>query len=317
MLLAELMEKPEQVNSTHTPMLKQVQSKYPYMQSIYLLLAKADESYIPKAAMYCDGNLLYRFAMTKVEERLAVKYNKELLEEKTIGKIETPKHLPGNDAHFLAEQKVEDTLIVDAVNKDFFAFEKELSTDIFTEPPIVEPIVPNEIDNNFVSKYDDDKLPYSFLWWLAKTRKEHEQVFRPYAQPSKPTKKVETKKDAEFQQQYVEHIFHIQTPFDVSDHLAEHPKTEGKSKKGAEIIERFLKIDPTIGAPKPEQINSENKAKKSAEDHYDLVTETLAKIYIEQMLYPKAIDTYKKLIFKYPEKSLYFADLIKSIEKKL
>ena len=68
--------------------------------------------------------------------------------------------------------------------------------------------------------------------------------------------------------------------------------------------------------PKPEQIDNENKAKKSAEDHYDLVSETLAKIYIEQMLYHKAIDTYKKLSLKYPEKSGYFADLIQSIEKK-
>lgn len=320
MLLAELMQQPEKVDATHVPMLQEMQNKYPYMQSIYLLLAKADVSYISKAAMYCDGNVLHRFITAKVEEKPVEEQPQKSSEEKTetgIAEIETPKHLPGSDAHLLTDRKVEYPFVDRATRQDFFAFEKELSTDIGADPPVVETVVPAEPEVSFVSKYDDDKLPYSFLWWLAKTRKEHEQIFQPYAQPSEPAKKQENKKDSEFQQQYVEHIFHIQTPFDVADHLAEYPKAEGKSTKGAEIIEKFLKEDPTISAPKLEQINSDNKAKKSAEDHYDLVTETLAKIYIEQMLYPKAIDTYKKLSLKYPEKSLYFADLIKSIEKKL
>jgi hypothetical protein len=156
---------------------------------------------------------------------------------------------------------------------------------------------------------------------LAKTRKEHEQIFQPYAHPHAGNVKPQPQNNqqqerAEFQQQYVEHIFHIQTPFEVADHLAEYPSAEIKDAKGAEIIEKFLKEDPTIKPPKPEQIDNENKAKKSAEDNYDLVSETSAKIYIEQMLYHKAIDTYKKLSLKYPEKSRYFADLIQSIEKK-
>ncbi|WP_316735531.1 hypothetical protein [Pedobacter aquatilis] len=210
--------------------------------------------------------------------------------------------------------------IESVVAADFFAFEQKLSTDVVTAAPNIETVIPDEPENSYLSKYDDDKMPYTFLWWLAKTRKEHEQIFQPYAQPNPAVVKQPEQKTAEqaaFQQQYVEHIFHIQTPFEVADHLAEYPSAEVKDVKGAEIIERFLKEDPTIKPPKPEQIDNENKAKKSAEDHYDLVSETLAKIYIEQMLYHKAIDTYKKLSLKYPEKSGYFADLIQSIEKKL
>ncbi len=215
----------------------------------------------------------------------------------------------------------DDTFIERADTTDFFAFEQKLSIDVVPEAPHIETVTPDEPEVSFVSKYDDDQLPYTFLWWLAKTRKEHEQVFQPYAQPKHGIHKTQTSRQnqdrTEFQQQYVEHIFHIQTPFEVADHLAEYPSAEIKDAKGAEIIEKFLKEDPTIKPPKPEQIDTENKAKKSAEDHYDLVSETLAKIYIEQMLYHKAIDTYKKLSLKYPEKSRYFADLIQSIEKKL
>ncbi|MET4080572.1 tetratricopeptide (TPR) repeat protein [Pedobacter sp. UYP30] len=332
-LLAELMAQPKKVEAMHVPMLQEMQSKYPYMQAIYVLLAKADESYLAKAAIYNNGAVLHNLLKRGVDERTSsyehyaaetiLTEDTEAALEKPINNdfsgLETPSHMPGSDAHLLTLQKTDDEpFLHHVVSEDFFAFEQKLSTDIPVDPPFVETVVPDEPAVNFVSKYDDDKLPYSFLWWLAKTRKEHEQIFQPYAQPNQQVKKAAPgKSETEFQQQYVEHIFHIQTPFEVADHLAEYPKKEGKESKGAEVIEKFLKEDPTISAPKPEQINNENKAKKSAEDHYDLVTETLAKIYIEQMLYPKAIDTYKKLSLKYPEKSPYFADLIKSIEKKL
>jgi tetratricopeptide (TPR) repeat protein len=47
----------------------------------------------------------------------------------------------------------------------------------------------------------------------------------------------------------------------------------------------------------------------------DLVTPTLARVYLEQEYYEKAISTYKKLILKYPKKSSFFAGQIKLIRK--
>ena len=47
------------------------------------------------------------------------------------------------------------------------------------------------------------------------------------------------------------------------------------------------------------------------EDNDDsFITETLAKIYLEQEFYQRAIDIYEKLILLYPKKSAYFATLI-------
>jgi hypothetical protein len=48
-----------------------------------------------------------------------------------------------------------------------------------------------------------------------------------------------------------------------------------------------------------------------------IVSETLAKIYYEQKKYNLALETYKKLRLVYPEKSSYFAALMKEIEKEL
>ncbi|RDC56852.1 hypothetical protein DU508_06520 [Pedobacter chinensis] len=342
-LLADLLAQPGKVESAHISMLKEMAEQFPYAQPIHLLLAKAGAAFVPKAALYTQGNVLFHILnivpiQNEAEETaiLDIRIEEEFTPEHEVFdeigeidaqsvpkvvkpvEIETPNHLPGVDSHLLDLPTNENDFIESVAATDFFAFEQKLSTDV-AEAPQIETVVPDEPEIHRISKYDDDQLPYTFLWWLAKTRKEHEQIFQPYAQPKPAIRKQQTgqqQERAEFQQQYVEHIFHIQTPFEVADHLAEYPAAEVKDAKGAEIIEKFLKEDPTIKPPKPEQIDNENKAKKSAEDHYDLVSETLAKIYIEQMLYHKAIDTYKKLSLKYPEKSRYFADLIQSIEKK-
>ncbi|RYF19983.1 MAG: hypothetical protein EOO42_13295 [Flavobacteriales bacterium] len=205
------------------------------------------------------------------------------------------------------------------VATDFFEFEKSFSAEqvVVDEPkvnniPVVEEYN-QEAEEQTVSKYNDDKLPYTFLWWLAKTRKEHEQIFQPYVTPKKS---APVANQSELQHQYVEHIFHIQAPFNMSEEASLNI-TNPLASRGNNIIDSFIKNEPQIGPPKAEQINNENKAKKSAEDHNDLVSETLASIYIEQMLYHKAIDTYEKLSLKFPEKSRYFADLIQSLEKKI
>lgn len=58
-------------------------------------------------------------------------------------------------------------------------------------------------------------------------------------------------------------------------------------------------------------------AKLSVQENDDLVTETLANIYVEQGYVEKAIKAFEKLQLKYPEKKVYFAGRIKEIENHL
>jgi uncharacterized protein HemY len=119
----------------------------------------------------------------------------------------------------------------------------------------------------------------------------------------------------ELQQQYIESIFQLNTVEDLENGVEEKPVFDTK-KKEDEIIERFIHEVPQIRPQSADKLDNENKAKRSSEDEDELVTETLAQIYIDQMLYPKAIDTYKKLMLKFPEKSRYFAGQIEQLQKK-
>lgn len=51
-------------------------------------------------------------------------------------------------------------------------------------------------------------------------------------------------------------------------------------------------------------------------DDSGFYTETLATIYAEQGFVKRAVDVYAKLILQYPEKSLYFASLVKELKTK-
>ena len=61
------------------------------------------------------------------------------------------------------------------------------------------------------------------------------------------------------------------------------------------------------------EIHEDNESTELIKE--SLVTETLAKLYVEQENYEKAIQTYKILILKFPEKNSYFASAIKKLKK--
>ena len=79
------------------------------------------------------------------------------------------------------------------------------------------------------------------------------------------------------------------------------------------LIDKFIQENPKI-KPTLSEINEVPKESLSKPSEY-LMTETLAKVYLQQNSYKKAIQAYKILILKNPEKSGFFADQIRAIEK--
>lgn len=83
--------------------------------------------------------------------------------------------------------------------------------------------------------------------------------------------------------------------------------------KKLEIIDKFIEANPKIIPSKDAPINPILDIKPL--DSSTLMTETLAKVYLEQKKYQKAIEAYEILILKYPEKSSLFADRISYIKE--
>lgn len=76
-------------------------------------------------------------------------------------------------------------------------------------------------------------------------------------------------------------------------------------------IEKFIENEPKISKLKEE---TTFVVKEKAGDISHLMTETLAKLYVEQRLYSKAIKAYEALQQKHPEKSDYFAEKIREVK---
>lgn len=103
---------------------------------------------------------------------------------------------------------------------------------------------------------------------------------------------------------------------------------EAPKLKGFELIDDFIEksenepacvVKPVSAVPVPEktvpsaETSSDNEAAEEEDD--SCFTETLAKIYVKQQRYSKALEIIKKLSLKYPKKNAYFADQIRFLEK--
>lgn len=172
-----------------------------------------------------------------------------------------------------------------------------------------------------VSKYDDELMPYSFKWWLHKTRLEHADTYRPFA--SEPLMQKSTERSFDFEimdqvfldQQIRSSILHYQNPEEKISPQYIKPEKEAKQvRKTDQILERFIQEEPQIKPPTIEKLNVENKARQGSKEQFDVVTETLADIYVKQGYYRKAIEIFNALILNYPEKKAYFANRISELE---
>ena len=88
--------------------------------------------------------------------------------------------------------------------------------------------------------------------------------------------------------------------------------TPSEQDKKAAIIDKFIENNPKI-SPIKEDVDFIVKEKSNDISH--LMTETLAQLYVEQKLYTKAIQAYKILQEKHPEKTEEFEEVIEEIKK--
>ena len=108
--------------------------------------------------------------------------------------------------------------------------------------------------------------------------------------------------------------------------VCENKATEKRISVTPENVKKFVSTGFKVYLEKNPKIP--NRKEKDDKDDFlnlasdykfnksELMTETLAKIYVKQKKIKKALYAYKILSLKYPEKSGLFADQIKKLQKK-
>lgn len=305
---------PYKLTAENTEALKDIISKYPYLQSARALYLKAlnqqrsflYNSELKKTAAYTtDRDVLFDYIVSEdfitykplhieevdvVDESYVAFKKPEPTLDQTIEKrvLDTLVYIENQDKETGLIQKI------DQISKSKIEankLEKE-SALIEEEQVSIEEIPSEEIhqleENLEVGKpldfSENDK--FSFTEWLKLTsaqpiERENTEI---------ASSKIEPKK---------EDI--IEEPIPI------------KQKK-MDLIDRFIETNPKITPSKSAVVPAINLDRLSEEEPF-YMTETLARIYLEQKKYQKAIQAYEILILKYPEKSSLFANRISDIKK--
>ena len=105
--------------------------------------------------------------------------------------------------------------------------------------------------------------------------------------------------------------------------LEETPKLKGyeliddfieKSESDSPLCMKSLREEAVFSTDASDEV-CEGETVEEEEEDDSCFTETLAKIYVKQQRYSKALEIIKKLSLKYPKKNAYFADQIRFLEK--
>jgi putative ubiquitin-RnfH superfamily antitoxin RatB of RatAB toxin-antitoxin module len=295
-----ILQNPQAITHSQTEVVKSIIDEFPYFQSarsIYLKGLKNENSFKYNqelkitAAYTTDRSILFDFITSEVfiqnEISQFIKQNTEHLKdiEIDVEDISINKSIQIDDA---LRQQIKDTINV----FDPILFEpkeerqKNIASFVLDESKTIEPVTEdsktqeasaNDLLNLGKPLEFDRKETHSFNEWLKLAR------FSP--------------------------IERLEDSAKESTEL----KTSSTSDK-FKLIDKFITENPKI---KPLKISSSkvNLAEAQMIQPEALMTETLARIYVEQKNYKKAIQSYKILSLKYPEKSSSFANQIKAIEQ--
>jgi tetratricopeptide (TPR) repeat protein len=298
-----LINKPDEINETQTLALEKVLDEFPYFQSARALRLKGlynQNSYKYNfalkvtAAHTTDRTALFDFITSEsfiaIQKKIYEKKIKELLnitvvdseivqKEELIESVISPNTL---------EQS-----ILTSIKGASQAPAQESTTTVTEELEIEEP--------------KEQSIPKPTEEGLTKTAVEKLEIGKPL-----DFSKSETHSFQQWLQiSRIEPIVRENTKED--NPMKKDPILDEEKNKKTKLIDKFIETSPKISPLKPGVVFTPN-LELNKEDHSYLMTETLAKVYLEQKKYQKAIQAYEILILKYPEKSSFFVDRIKDIK---
>ncbi len=307
--LTYLLQHPEKITREQTNSLENLSRAFPYFQPIRPLILKAlknQESFrynqeLKTAAAYTSNrSVLFDFITSDL-------FKKDKEQQDTIQKSRSDitvvdpqeiKALPRMDMDDAVRMKIEEA--EDVLDPTLFSARREESTlkqvEIAEESSIVDshenqqPPLEKEKTPEETLEIDkpldfSKKETHSFAEWLKLTS------IKPLDEEKKTENEISASENEEKE---------LEKPLQKRDKF--------------ELIDEFIANNPKI-QPVSKNAPKRNLAKENVVSNDELMTETLARVYLAQKNYKKAIQAYNILILKNPEKSGFFADQIRAIKK--
>ncbi len=296
----QILQQPQTVSQEQTNALSGIIEEFPYFQSaraVYLKGLKNKESFkynqaLKQTAAYTtDRSILFDFITSE-----------------SFNQNEISDYIKQNTAYI---NNLDVTAEDISVNKSV-TFDDDLDTHIKATKEIINPeLFQPKIEIKEIAEFNKDEV---------ETEDQKEKTPEKVLNIGKPLEFDKTETHSFNEWLKLTSFNPIERNEDTSIEEETNNTSESASEQESDRDKKFELIDKFIASnPKLEPAKTSGKKQNLAKDRMiqpeALMTETLARIYVEQKNYKKAIQSYKILSLKYPEKSGFFADQIKAIEQ--
>nr|WP_315222284.1 tetratricopeptide repeat protein [uncultured Flavobacterium sp.] len=333
-----LINKPDTITEIQADALGTVLNEFPYFQSARALRLKGlynqksfKYNYALKvtAAHTTDRAVLFDFITSESFAAIQKDYYDK--------KLKALLNITVFDSTIISPEEIKEVteVRIDPIEQSILTSIKEANNTIFEEiadPVSEEPLnstgetTPEEVKPEEIEEIEETKA----IEESVKIAEEHLEIGKPLdftvnekhsfqewlqlsrTQPIDRTKETSIKQEAAIKQIILPAA--IPDIEKIAKQIADPEILDEEKKKKAEIINKFIETNPKISPIKSGSPTVPIQFDINKDDNSYLMTETLARVYLEQKKYTKAIQAYQILILKYPEKISFFADRIADIK---
>ncbi|MBG6130398.1 DNA-directed RNA polymerase subunit H (RpoH/RPB5) [Aquimarina sp. EL_43] len=305
-----LLQNPAQLNKEQAKSLEKITRTFPYFQSARALALKSlkdqesfryNQELKTTAAYTTDRSVLFDFITSDLfkESNITEEVKKKHKSDITVIDPEEIKMLPRiamDDAVRMKMKEAENVL-----DPKLFSKRKENST--LKQIEIAKSATPDITEKDQTKNIQDkNKTPEETLQ-IDKPLDFNKKETHSFAEWLKLTSLHPIDRDSD-----------QETKAPIPEIEEQKPVKSLDQKHKFDLIDEFIANNPKI-QPAAKNTPARNLAKENLVPSDELMTETLARVYLVQKNYKKAIQAYNILILKNPEKSGFFADQIRAIKK--